>query len=88
MAFAPRPGCPLCSVVAAGTTNADVVWRDGTFTAYRETANPVSSTAHIVFAFNLHVPSIYTLVRSIAPSGVLPDATPVLKRPAPPRQPP
>ena len=51
MAFAPRPGCPLCSIVAAGTSNKDVVWRDGTFTAYRETAYPVSSKGHIVFAF-------------------------------------
>ncbi|KAL1762390.1 hypothetical protein FB107DRAFT_198931 [Schizophyllum commune] len=67
MAFAPRPGCPLCSIVAAGTSNKDVVWRDGTFTAYRETAYPVSSTGHIVFAFNLHVPSIYMLSSSDLP---------------------
>ncbi|TRM60119.1 hypothetical protein BD626DRAFT_135537 [Schizophyllum amplum] len=68
MAFASRAGCPLCGIVAneSGESN-NVLWRDDMFTAYRETANPVSSTAHIIIAFNLHVPSIYTLSSSDLP---------------------
>ncbi|KAF4572646.1 hypothetical protein EYR40_004272 [Pleurotus pulmonarius] len=77
MAFAPRPGCPMCGIVTTalhapsnsprspsfpvGSTQPEVLWRDDNFTAYREKANPVSSKGHIIIAFNLHVPSIYTL---------------------------
>ncbi|KAG6869173.1 hypothetical protein C0993_012272 [Termitomyces sp. T159_Od127] len=58
MAFAPRPGCPLCSIVQtasrteahsprtpwfpAGSTQPEVLWRDENMTAYREKAAPVS----------------------------------------------
>ncbi|KAF5337121.1 hypothetical protein D9611_003197 [Ephemerocybe angulata] len=75
--FAPRPGCPMCSIVSSaahttpncfrspsfppGSTRPEVIWRDDNFTVYREKANPVSSKAHLIIAFNLHVPSIYTL---------------------------
>ncbi|KAF7310631.1 hypothetical protein HMN09_00605900 [Mycena chlorophos] len=75
--FSPKPGCPLCSIVAtsahttqnsprspsfpSGSTQPEVLWRDDNFTAYREKANPVSTKGHIIVAFNLHVPSIYTL---------------------------
>ncbi|KAJ7139787.1 hypothetical protein C8R44DRAFT_940129 [Mycena epipterygia] len=77
MAFAPKTGCPMCGIVASsvhapsnsprspsfpvGSTQPEVLWRDDNFTAYREKANPVSSKGHIIIAFNLHVPSIYTL---------------------------
>ncbi|KAG2023831.1 hypothetical protein CC2G_001442 [Coprinopsis cinerea AmutBmut pab1-1] len=77
MAFAPKPGCPMCSIVASashttpnsprsptfptGSTQPEVVWRDDNFTIYKEKANPVSSKGHLVVAFNLHVPSLYTL---------------------------
>ncbi|KAJ7597612.1 hypothetical protein C8J56DRAFT_851915 [Mycena floridula] len=80
MAFAPKSGCPLCSIVAtalhappnsprtpsfpAGSIQPELLWRDDNFTAYREKANPVSSKGHIIIAFNLHVPSIYTLSSS------------------------
>ncbi|TEB39364.1 hypothetical protein FA13DRAFT_1725353 [Coprinellus micaceus] len=75
--FAPRPGCPMCSIVSsasqitpntprtpsfpAGSTRPEVIWRDDNFTVYREKANPVSTKGHLIIAFNLHVPSIYTL---------------------------
>ncbi|KAH6917563.1 hypothetical protein BKA70DRAFT_1382416 [Coprinopsis sp. MPI-PUGE-AT-0042] len=75
--FAPKPGCPMCGIVASaahttphsprspvfplGSTQPEVVWRDDNFTVYREKANPVSSKGHLIIAFNLHVPSIYTL---------------------------
>lgn len=29
----------------------DVLWKDDNFTVYRESANPVSSIAHIIIAF-------------------------------------
>ncbi|KAJ7225852.1 hypothetical protein GGX14DRAFT_422585 [Mycena pura] len=76
MSFAPKPGCPMCSIVAssvqgpttphspsfsASSTLPEVLWHDDNFTAYREKANPVSNKGHIIVAFNLHVPSIYTL---------------------------
>ena len=98
MAFAPKPGCPMCSIVSAGYSSApgtpnspsvaskqhEILWRDDNFTVYRETAYPVSSKGHIIVVFkyvlhptvltpahaqpyrisSLHVPSIYTLVRS------------------------
>ncbi|KAJ7293243.1 hypothetical protein C8J57DRAFT_1268494 [Mycena rebaudengoi] len=77
MSFAAKPGCPMCSIVATsthapsnsprspsfplGSTQPELLWRDENFTAYREKANPVSSKGHVIVAFNLHVPSIYTL---------------------------
>jgi len=83
MAFLPKPGCPLCGIVSTalhapsdsprsptlpvGSTQPEILWRDDNFTAYRERANPVSSKGHIVIAFNLHVPSIYTLSSSDLP---------------------
>lgn len=67
MAFAPKPGCPMCGMVAtashappnsprspsfpAGSTQPEVLWRDDNFTAYREKANPVSGKGHIIVAF-------------------------------------
>lgn len=45
----------------------EILWRDENFTAYREKANPVSSKGHVVIAFNLHVPSLYTLSSSDLP---------------------
>ncbi|KAH7923992.1 hypothetical protein BV22DRAFT_1091710 [Leucogyrophana mollusca] len=107
MAFAPKPGCPMCGIVATaashtpaqsprspsfpdGSTQPEILWRDDNFTAYREKANPVSSKAHIIIAFNLHVPSIYTLSSSDLPllvnvrnlgrrllSSTLPPSSPV-----------
>ncbi|KAG5648201.1 hypothetical protein DXG03_006156 [Asterophora parasitica] len=83
MAYAPKPGCPLCSIVSsashatpnsprtpsfpAGSTQPEVLWRDDNFTAYREKAQPLSSKGHVIVAFNLHVPSIYTLSSSDLP---------------------
>ncbi|KAG6832247.1 hypothetical protein H0H92_004212 [Tricholoma furcatifolium] len=83
MAFAPKAGCPMCSIVAsashatpnsprspsfpAGSTQPEVLWRDDNFTIYREKAHPLSSSGHIIAAFNLHVPSIYTLSSSDLP---------------------
>jgi len=77
MDFAPRTGCPMCSIVATalhapshsprtpnfpvGSKQPEVLWRDDNFTIYRERANPVSSKGHLVVVFNLHVPSLYTL---------------------------
>ena len=65
--FAPKAGCPMCSIVATashttpnsprspifppGSTQAEVLWRDDNLTAYREKANPVSSKGHIIIAF-------------------------------------
>jgi len=81
--FAPKAGCPMCSIVATashttpnsprapqfppGSTQAEVLWRDDNLTAYREKANPVSSKGHVIIVFNLHVPSIYTLASSDVP---------------------
>ncbi|KAG2077029.1 hypothetical protein BDR04DRAFT_1089320 [Suillus decipiens] len=84
MAFAPKPGCPMCGIVAAaavqvpgqpprsltcpdGPAEPETIWRDENFTAYREKTYPVSSNGHIIIAFNLHVPSIYTLSSSDLP---------------------
>lgn len=84
MAFAPKPGCPMCGIVATAAVHPsgqsprshncpdapaepEVLWRDENFTAYREKAHPVSSSGHIIIAFNLHVPSIYTLSSSDLP---------------------
>ncbi|KAF8887959.1 hypothetical protein CPB84DRAFT_1786524 [Gymnopilus junonius] len=112
-AFAPKAGCPMCGIVASaqhmtpnsprspvfppGSTQAEVLWRDDNFTAYREKANPVSSKGHIIIAFNLHVPSIYTLsssdlpllvnVRNLATrllASLLPASTPISPSTAPP----
>ncbi|CAK5279953.1 unnamed protein product [Mycena citricolor] len=75
--FEPKPGCPLCGIVSSsahgpvnsprspsfpvGSSQPEVLWRDDNFTAYREKLNPVSTKGHVIIAFNLHVPSIYTL---------------------------
>lgn len=83
MSFAPKPGCPMCGIVAsalhtpshsprapsfpAGSKQPEVLWRDDNFTIYRERANPVSSKAHLVIIFNLHVPSLYMLSSSDLP---------------------
>ncbi|KAF9243876.1 hypothetical protein BU15DRAFT_86304 [Melanogaster broomeanus] len=76
MAFAPKAGCPMCSIVALAATELqstrasdapEILWRDDNFTAYREKVNPISSRAHIIIAFNLHVPSLYTLSSSDLP---------------------
>ncbi|KAK0465277.1 uncharacterized protein EV420DRAFT_1513663 [Desarmillaria tabescens] len=83
MAFAPKAGCPLCSIVSSAvhdplisprsptsvreTDQPKILWRDDNFTVYREKANPVSSAGHVIIAFNLHVPSIYTLSSSDLP---------------------
>ncbi|KAI0336091.1 hypothetical protein GY45DRAFT_1316152 [Cubamyces sp. BRFM 1775] len=80
MAFAPKPGCPMCGIVSAASAAAtspaspsrspsapEILWRDDNFTVYRETANPVSSKGHIIVVFNLHVPSLYTLSSSDLP---------------------
>ncbi|KAF9459446.1 hypothetical protein BDZ94DRAFT_1224678 [Collybia nuda] len=83
MAYSPKPGCPLCSIVSsashatpnsprspsfpAGSTQPEVLWRDDNFTVYREKAHPLSTKGHLIVAFNLHVPSIYTLSSSDLP---------------------
>ncbi|KAL1951776.1 hypothetical protein VTO73DRAFT_925 [Trametes versicolor] len=80
MAFAHKPGCPMCGIVSAASASAlspssptgssakhEILWRDDNFTVYRESANPVSSKGHIVVVFNLHVPSLYTLSSSDLP---------------------
>ncbi|KAF8898400.1 hypothetical protein BD779DRAFT_1483700 [Infundibulicybe gibba] len=83
MAFTPKLGCPMCGIVSsalhtpshsplspsfpADSTQSEILWRDDNFTAYREKAHPVSSRAHVIVAFNLHVPSIYTLSSSDLP---------------------
>jgi hypothetical protein len=66
MTFTPKPGCPMCGIVDAGshsqinspsfnhtlqTNKPDVLWKDDNFTVYREMVNPVSSIAHIIIAF-------------------------------------
>ncbi|KAF8350215.1 hypothetical protein F5887DRAFT_420584 [Amanita rubescens] len=81
--FSAKPGCPLCGIVSSATSfgqspppltfssttssQHEILWRDSNFTAYREKVNPVSSKAHIIIAFNLHIPSIYTLSSSDLP---------------------
>ena len=75
MQFAPKPGCPMCSIVASalhtspgspgspvGTTQREVLWRDENFTAYRETAHPVSSKGHIIIAFKCVIMSLCSLL--------------------------
>ena len=72
--FAPKAGCPMCSIVATashttpnsprsprfppGSTQAEVLWRDDNLTAYREKANPVSSKGHIIIAFKYVLPLV------------------------------
>ena len=72
--FAPKAGCPMCSIVATashttpnsprsprfppGSTQAEVLWRDDNLTAYREKANPVSSKGHIIIAFKYTFSSV------------------------------
>lgn len=65
MTFTPKPGCPMCGIVAsashttsvttgspsAGSTQPEVLWRDDNFTVYKEKTNPVSSKAHVIVAF-------------------------------------
>ncbi|OJT05752.1 hypothetical protein TRAPUB_3412 [Trametes pubescens] len=64
MAFAHKPGCPMCGIVSAASASAlspssptgssgkhEILWRDDNFTVYRESANPVSSKGHIVVVF-------------------------------------
>ncbi|KAF8058273.1 hypothetical protein FPV67DRAFT_1428630 [Lyophyllum atratum] len=83
MAYSSKTGCPMCSIVSSashatpnsprspsfpvGSIQPEVLWRDDNFTAYREKAHPLSSKGHIIVAFNLHVPSIYTLSSSDLP---------------------
>jgi len=94
------PNSPRNPSFPAGSTQAEVLWRDDNFTAYREKANPVSSKGHIIIAFNLHVPSIYTLssadlpllvnIRNLATrllGSLLPTSTPVTPSTAPPPAP-
>ncbi|OCB85233.1 hypothetical protein A7U60_g7860 [Sanghuangporus baumii] len=45
----------------------EIIWHDEKFTVYSERAHPVSSTAHLVIIFNLHVPSLYMLSASDVP---------------------
>lgn len=72
MAYAPKPGCPLCSIVSTaahatsnspltpsfpvGSTQPEVLWRDDNFTAYREKAHPLSTKGHIIIAFKSVAP--------------------------------
>ena len=67
MAFAPKPGCPMCGIVASAvhtpahsplsptfprdSGSPEVLYRDDNFTVYRERANPVSSKGHLIFVF-------------------------------------
>lgn len=73
MSFAPRTGCPMCSIVATalhapshsprtptfpvGSKAPEILWRDDNFTIYRERANPVSSKGHLIVVFKC-VPSV------------------------------
>ncbi|KAI0322292.1 hypothetical protein OF83DRAFT_1167676 [Amylostereum chailletii] len=50
-----------------GAAAPEILWRDDNFTAWREKNAPVSSKVHVIIAFNLHVPSIYTLSSSDLP---------------------
>jgi hypothetical protein len=45
------PNSPRSPSFPPGSTQAEVLWRDDNFTAYREKANPVSSKGHIIVAF-------------------------------------
>ncbi|KAK0456354.1 hypothetical protein EV421DRAFT_2028885 [Armillaria borealis] len=92
MAFASKTGCPLCGIVSSAlhdplisprspssvreTNQPEILWRDDNFTVYREKANPVSSSGHVIIAFNLHVPSIYTLSSSDLPLLSSPATSP------------
>lgn len=52
---------PRSPSFSSASTTPEILWKDENFTAYREREYPVSSRAHIIIAFNLHVPSIYSL---------------------------
>ncbi|KAF9647517.1 hypothetical protein BDM02DRAFT_3156138 [Thelephora ganbajun] len=82
MSYAPKPGCPMCGIVNVAfhsqmdtpsfnptpqSNKPDILWKDDNFTVYKETTNPVSSIAHVIIAFNLHVPSIYRLASADLP---------------------
>ncbi|KAJ7169555.1 hypothetical protein C8R46DRAFT_1089173 [Mycena filopes] len=74
MAFAPKLGCPMCSIVSksvappnsprspafSASAEPELLWHDDNFTAYREKANPVSSKGHIVIAFKCVISLILT----------------------------
>lgn len=78
MAFAPRAGCPMCSIVATaqhgpshsprspnfppGSKAPEVLWRDDNFTIYRERASPVSSKGHLIIVFKC-VAAVFRSVR-------------------------
>ena len=54
MAFGPKAGCPMCTIVATAEDargRPEILWRDDNFIAYREQTSPVSSKAHIIIAF-------------------------------------
>ena len=54
-----------------GSTQAEVLWRDDNFTAYREKANPVSSKGHIIIAFKCvcrFFPKVLSLTESLQPA--------------------
>lgn len=74
MSFSPKPGCPLCGVVSAArdSPSHNILHRDDNFTAYHETANPVSSKGHIIIAFKSAVPLLFYFCSS---SNVLPSVT-------------
>lgn len=74
MSFSPKPGCPLCGVVSAArdSPSHNILHRDDNFTAYHETANPVSSKGHIIIAFKCAVPLLFYFCSS---SNVLSSVT-------------
>jgi hypothetical protein len=57
------PYSPRSPSFPAGSTQAEVLWRDDNFTAYREKANPISSKGHIIIAFKcvhaMHVAHVH-----------------------------
>ncbi|KAI0034952.1 hypothetical protein K488DRAFT_76959 [Vararia minispora EC-137] len=71
VAQAPRHTHPVEAPVSSPSTSGppvpEILWRDNDFTAYREKTNAVSSKAHVVIVFNLHVPSLYLLSSSDLP---------------------
>jgi len=80
---------PTSPSPSAASHQPDILWHDNNFTVYREKANPVSSQGHIILAFNLHVPSIYTLASSDLPllAAIRDIATKLLYSVAPPDTP-
>ncbi|KZV77573.1 hypothetical protein PENSPDRAFT_567886 [Peniophora sp. CONT] len=81
--YGPKPGCTFCGIVQQGqrrdsaldepfspsnsNSQYEILHKDTDFTCWREKNNPVSSKAHVILAFNLHVPSLYTLSSSDLP---------------------